>query len=230
MTVRGFVQARMSSTRFPGKVLAPFKGRPIISHVLTAVQRALPELEAVVLTSDQASDDPLAAYVERQGFRCFRGAREDVLGRFHGCLTALSSDWILRICADSPLLNFHILRKVAERRSDPGLPGAPDLVTTIAPRTFPKGQNAELINAVSLDRLASTTQDPADREHVTRHFMLNSERYRIVNVASGRPELAEVSFAVDNLEDLRRLESMDEEVLAKYQTTPFWEHGLEPLR
>jgi spore coat polysaccharide biosynthesis protein SpsF len=204
-----FVQARMSSQRFPGKVLAPFQGRPIIAWVVQAVSRALPELPIVVATSREPSDDPLAAYLAACGIRHFRGPLDDVFERFRACLAENPCAWILRICADSPLLDERVLQAVV----DPVLRGESsadiDLITTTAPRTFPKGHNAELINAATFTNLDAADLTAHDREHVTAYFHRSSDRFRIVNVSSGEPNLASLSFAVDTVDDLHRLEALD---------------------
>jgi len=189
----------MSSRRFPGKVLAPFRGRPIIWHVLDRVTRALPELPRLVVTSTDPSDDPLAAYLADVGQPCFRGPLDDVLARFQLAAERYAAPYVLRICADSPLLDERVLTAVIAAH-DPVL----DLVTTTQPRTFPKGHNAELINMSSLAAL--TELDAEDREHVTRAFHRRKERFKIVNVESGDPALALLELAVDTVEDLHRLE------------------------
>jgi spore coat polysaccharide biosynthesis protein SpsF len=210
-----FIQARMSSRRFPGKVLAPFRGRPIIRHVIDRVAEALPEIPRVVVTSTDPSDDPLVAYVASLGgapgdpegtassASLFRGPLDDVLSRFRLAAERYPARWLLRICADSPLLDGRVLRAVANAPRD-GL----DLVTTTAPRTWPKGHNAELINAASLAALRDEDLDAEDREHVTRVFHRNREKFRVSNVESGDPSLAQQELAVDTIEDLQRLESM----------------------
>jgi spore coat polysaccharide biosynthesis protein SpsF len=208
-----FVQARMSSRRFPGKVLAPFRGRPLLDHVLDAVRSALPDAPLKVVTSDEPSDDPVAAYVASRGIDVFRGPRDDVLGRFRRALDASPNvEWVLRICADSPLLSASVIRKVVEA-ARPDV----DLVTTTHQRTFPRGQNAELIAASvlrSIDGLLDATAE--DREHVTRAIHNRPERFRIVNVVSGNPELAQQHHSVDTIEDLVRLENVDaEQVLGR---------------
>ena len=190
----------MSSRRFPGKVLAPFRGRPIIWHVLDRVMRALPDVPRLVLTSTDPSDDPLAAYLAQLGQPCFRGPLDDVVERFRRGAEHVGARYLLRICADSPLLDDHVLKAVVAAH-DPAL----DLVTTTQPRTFPKGHNAELINAASL--AAVTGLDAEDREHVTRVFHRQPGRFRIVNVESGDPALAALELAVDTVDDLHRLES-----------------------
>ncbi len=189
----------MSSRRFPGKVLAPFRGRPLIWHVLDRVARALPDVPRLVVTSTDPSDDPLAAYLAMLGQPCFRGPLDDVLERFRLAAVQVGARYLLRVCADSPLLDERVLRAVMAAH-DPAL----DLVTTTQPRTFPKGHNAELINAASLAAL--TELDADDREHVTRAFHRRPERFKIVNVESGDPELARQELAVDTVEDLHRLE------------------------
>lgn len=191
----------MSSKRFPGKVLAPFRGRPIITHVIERVAEALPDLPRVVVTSTDASDDPLAAYLASTGVACFRGPLDDVFERFRLAARETGARWILRVCADSPLLDARVLRAVIDA-FDPAL----DLITTTAPRTFPKGHNAELINGATFAAIDARELDAEDREHVTRFLHRNPQRFRIKNVESGDPSLAKLDLAVDTVEDLHRLE------------------------
>ena len=141
--VAAFIQARMSSSRFPGKVLAPFQGTPIIRQVVERV-RTVPEIASVVVaTSEAVCDDPLVAYLESLEVPVFRGPLEDVFGRFSQCWKAHPCEWVLRICADSPLVNPAVLQSVIrESESDKY-----DIVTTRHPCTFPKGWNADLVRA-----------------------------------------------------------------------------------
>lgn len=198
----------MSSRRFPGKVMAPFRGLPLISHVVQAVTRALPAATAVVLTSTDVTDDLLAAYAATLGVPVFRGPLADVFQRFRDGLQLFPCEWLLRVSADSPLLDPRILQAVVNRASPPA-PGV-DLVTTIFPRSFPSGQNAELIRTeafLSIDVAALTDHD---REHVTPYFYRNPDRFGILNVSSGSPELASTSLAVDSPDDLARLEALSD--------------------
>ena len=212
----------MSSRRFPGKVLAPFRGAPLIDGVVDGVRAALPDWEAVVLTSTEPSDDPLAAYLESRQVPCFRGALNDVLGRFVSCLSAHPGEWVMRICADSPILNAHMLQMVAETAKN--APNSVDLVTTTAPRTFPKGHNAELIRASSLLKMnALSDVTGEDREHVTRFMHRNKERFGIINVESGRTDLADMSLCVDTVEELHQLEALDDKTIQHYRRDRYWE-------
>lgn len=203
MTVTAIVQARMSSRRFPGKVLAPFHGQPIIVHVLREVSAVVGPHATIVATSDQPSDDVLDAFLRERGVAVVRGDLENVLARFQQAARTCGSEWILRVSADSPLLDGSVLRQVIHAAED----GQCDLVTTICPRTFPKGHNAELIRRSVLLAVDAAAVTSEEREHVTPFFYSRPDRYRIRNVGSGSAALAAESFAVDTPEDLARLEA-----------------------
>lgn len=202
MTITAIVQARMSSRRFPGKVLAPFRGEPIIVHVLREVGAVVGPHATIVATSDQPSDDVLDAFLRERGVAVVRGDLENVLARFQQAARTCASEWILRVSADSPLLDGSVLRQVIHAADD----GQCDLVTTIFPRTFPRGRNAELIRRSALLAVDADAVTPEEREHVTPFFYSRPDRYRIRNVGSGSAALAAESFAVDTPEDLARLE------------------------
>lgn len=194
----------MSSQRFPGKVLAPLRGQPIIRHVITAIQKAVPTLPIIVATSREASDDPLALYVDSMHIPVFRGDLNNVLGRFCDCASMYPCEWILRICADSPCVSSQLVQTVIQE----GENSACDLVTTRCPSTVSKGHNAELIkvNAMQVVRLEETTPD--DREHVTPFFYRNKHRFRIINIETADTEVMRPNLCVDTVEDITRLEDL----------------------
>lgn len=196
-----FVQARMSSRRFPGKILAPFGGIPVISHVLAEVGRCVPRTRTVLLTSVEASDDPLACFVRDKGYAVFRGALDDVFGRFQACLRAHPCDWFFRICADSPMLDGSLLRRFLAR-----VGRGVDLVTNVFPRTFPRGRSVELVRSSTFTALRGADLTSEQREHVTRVFYDRPEDFRIVNIRSSDPSATRLQLCVDTVEDLRRLE------------------------
>jgi len=210
--INAFIQARMSSKRYPGKVLAPFRGEAMIRHVVRAVEHVLPRENIVVATSVDVSDDPLVRYIESIGVQVYRGPLDNVLVRFVSCAKEHPCDWIARVNGDSPLLFSGLLRHVlpyAERFDG-------DLVTTTFPRSFPKGQNVELIRVGALQVIAAEDTTLSDREHVTPFFYRQPDRFRIVNVESGDRSLAEISLAVDTIEDFQRLEQLSPEELRRF--------------
>lgn len=203
--MRIFIQARMSSQRFPGKVLAPFRGEPIVRHVTRAAAAAIGEDRIAVLTSDRPSDDPLVAYLISINVPVLRGSLEDVWGRFRLAVERWPCERFMRICADSPLLNSGLLQDAIAQ----SVSLAADLITNVHPRTFPKGQSLEIINAATFLALDPAELTNHDREHVTPIFYRQRDRYRIVNLRSPNPDWSAIVTTVDTLDDLRRLEADD---------------------
>jgi spore coat polysaccharide biosynthesis protein SpsF len=198
------IQARMSSSRFPGKVLAPLHGRPILHHVIAAARAVAGVRHVAVATSTQPSDDPLAAYASVLGVTVVRGPLDDVLERFRQCARLFGTEWIVRLSADSPLVDPFVIEHVMQAR----LEHAYDVVTTVFPRTFPKGQNVEAIRTSALLALRDTELTDDDREHVTAFFYRHPDRFLIRNIESNEPAPGDRSVAVDTLDDLRRLERL----------------------
>jgi spore coat polysaccharide biosynthesis protein SpsF (cytidylyltransferase family) len=163
------------------------------------------DASVLVVTSVHTSDDPLAAYLGALGVPCFRGRSMTCSGRFVAAVDAFPCEWVLRLSADSPLLSSIVIREVAFSpvREDA------DLVTTIDPRTLPKGQNAELVRVASLRALNRRALTVEQREHVTKALYDEASQHRIVNVAPPLPELAgQPDMAVDHVADLQRLEEL----------------------
>lgn len=201
--VRVFVQARMSSRRFPGKVLALLAGRPMIDHVLERCGLVFGADRVALATSVESSDDALAAHARSLGVSVFRGELDNVFGRFQACLAAHPCEWFVRISGDSPLIDPRLIARVAECR-EPAL----DLVTNVRPRTFPPGQSVEVINARRFAAMDAAALTAEEREHVTLVFYNHPDRYRLRNVASRDPRLAMQHLAVDTREELTAVEAL----------------------
>jgi spore coat polysaccharide biosynthesis protein SpsF len=214
-SVVAIVQARMSSSRFPGKVLTMFRGAPVLEHVLRAAEAAVGRDAVVVATSIESSDDVIEQFAQSRGTAVIRGDLENVLARFQSAARKYESEWVLRVTADSPLLTRDMLRDLIAASGD-----AWDLVTTTWPRTFPTGCNAELIRRDVLMAIDAASADASEREHVTRYLYNRADRYRIRNLESGRPELASLNLAIDEPDDLARLERMTSGELADVTHNP----------
>lgn len=199
-----FIQARLSSSRFPGKVLAPLCGIPVIQHLLETVSSVDGITSAIVLTSTEASDDRLVQYLESNHWPVFRGPLLDVFQRFQTCASQFDVDWILRLCADSPLLRPQVIRQILDQSQTTDC----DVITTRFSPPFPKGQNAELIRRSTLLSVVPDDLNESDREHVTPWFYRNPERYRIVNARQVDFDLPGNEFTVDTRDDLQRLEKV----------------------
>lgn len=203
MKVAAIIQARMSSRRFPGKVLHPVCGRALLESLVSRLSKAC-ELDAIGLaTSLSADDDPLAAFAAARGLACYRGPLDDVAARFIGAAESFAVPAFVRVNGDSPFLDPALVdRGVALFRS-----GSWDLATNVFPRSFPKGQSVEVISLEALRRVMAASNDVQDREHVTMAFYRDAAHFRIANFSSARP-WPDLQLSVDTPEDLARLERM----------------------
>ena len=194
----------MSSRRFPGKVLAPLAGKPVIAHVLSRICEAIPADRVILVTSDDSTDDPLASYVgAKLGFTVFRGSLDNVVARFQGGLRAHPAEWFLRICGDSPAIDPGLIAWMMNRVS-PDV----DLLTNVAKRTFPPGESVEIVRSAEFLGWSAAALAPDEREHVTLRFYRQPERYRIRNVVADVASLSGTRLVVDTLEDLQALQQI----------------------
>ena len=193
------LQARMSSSRLPGKVLAPLAGAPMILRQIERLRRARRLERIVVATSVRTDDDPLAQAVAAAGVPVHRGDLDDVLGRFVGALDAFGPvETVVRLTADCPLADPEVIDATIDRFQETGA----DYASNVAePRTFPKGLDVEVMKASALRRAASETADPYDREHVTPYLYRHPERFRLAAHAQAADE-GEVRWTVDRPDDL----------------------------
>ena len=201
--LRVLVQARMNSKRFPGKVLAPLAGKPMISHVLDRCASAFGKSAVILLTSQEEGDDPLARHAEQSGFTVFRGELNDVMRRFQMCLAAFPCDWFVRISGDSPLIDPELIRCVAAFRT-----AACDLVSNVQIRSFPVGQSVEVVRADRFAEIDAGTLTEEEREHVTLAYYRRPGQFAILNLQSNDIRLGALKLAVDTPEDLARVEQL----------------------
>ncbi len=169
------VQARLGSTRLPGKVLLPLGDRSVLDHVVGRVDRASTVDEVVVATTTDPGDDPLAALAERTGRPVVRGSVDDVLDRFMAAARAHDADIVVRITADCPLIDPAVVDQVVAAFRDGDWDYA---ANTLEPRTFPRGLDTEVASRTALARAWAEDDDPAWREHVTPYLYRHPDRFR----------------------------------------------------
>jgi spore coat polysaccharide biosynthesis protein SpsF len=200
---RIFIQARMSSTRFPGKMLAPFRGTPLIAQVLARFQDAGLGSQVVVLTSLDRTDDPLADFVaNRCAVPVFRGELGNVLGRFQAALLEYPCEWFVRISGDSPLIDASLVRAMIGWSSREH-----DVVSNVVHRTFPPGQSVECIRSDAFSALCPRDLTPDQREHVTKVFYDRPCDWRTRSVICADPKWASARMVIDTLADLHAMEA-----------------------
>lgn len=166
MSVVAIVQARMGSTRLPGKVLMPIDGIPMIELLLARLARATEVNRIVVATSVDPRDDPLADHVRALGHACKRGSELDVLDRYVQALHSNPSDIVVRITGDCPLVDPALVDDAVRAFKASGA----DYLSNTAPPTWPDGLDVEVFSAEALKRAGREARNPYDREHVTPYM------------------------------------------------------------
>lgn len=191
--VIAIVQARMGSTRLPGKVLSDLAGAPMLQRQLERVQRATTLDQIVVATSGDSSDDPIAELCAKLGVPVFRGDLNDVLSRFAGAITEFDPEIVVRITADCPLLSPSVIDSVVSAFKEEDV----DYLSNTLQPTFPDGVDVEVVRADVLLDLSATSTDLAEREHVTLGVYRQPEKYAVANFA-GDVDLSDLRWTVDN--------------------------------
>lgn len=192
------IQARMSSRRFPGKVLAPFQGRPVLAHVVERLRSCQTAMPLILATSTHTSDDPLALYGASLGLVVVRGDLANVCGRFAQVLQQYPCEAFFRVCGDSPVL----LPTLLDYAWDVYRRQHCDLVTNVFPRTFPVGMSVELLRSHTFLGLVPKMADLEDREHLTRYYYRHAAQFQIQNITCTRPADSNLRLAVDEVGDL----------------------------
>ena len=192
------INARMGSTRLPGKALADINGQPLLSLLLKRLKKADMVDGFVLATTTNPEDDILRDWAAAEGIDCFRGSEKDVLRRTVEAHEMMGSDIVVRVCGDTPLLDPHLI-DVAVCHV---LTGECDIAMSAHDRTYPHGVSAHVCRMKDLRYLDETLTDPVLREHVTLH-LYESGAYR-VHKMQGKPEWECVGqrLQVDYPEDL----------------------------
>ena len=179
--IPAILQARMKSSRLPGKVLMPAVGRPILSLNVERLRRARTLGTVVVATSTDAEDDAIEEVCRAEGIEVFRGSEEDVLDRIYQCVRAYGWPVVAKFTADNPLIDPAVIDHVVNVfLADPD---RYDYVSNNHPPTWQDGQEVEVIRTAALEEAWHRGTEPFQREHVTPYIWDQPERFRLANVA-----------------------------------------------
>lgn len=193
------VQARMGSTRLPGKVMAELGGRPALAFMLDRLARL--EVDAlVVATSTLPGDDRIAVLAAERSVPVVRGPEQDVLARFIVALDAYPAAQVIRLTADCPLMDPALVATALEIQSREGA----DYASNTLVRTFPDGLDVEVVTAAALREAHDESGDPAEREHVTPFVYRRPDRYKLAGFESGE-DLGAERWTLDTAADLDRI-------------------------
>lgn len=194
------IEARMGSSRLPGKVLADIHGRPALAR-LHARLRQSERLDGIVLaTTENPADDVLAEWADSAGLACFRGSEDDVLLRVVEAHRLMNGDVVVEVCGDTPLIDPGVIDMAIDTFST----NECDVVSTTWSPSFPQGIDAQVFPLRALEDVEAQVTDPAVREHVSLHFYENPARYRAIHLmAPPRWRAPELRCQLDYPEDLR---------------------------
>lgn len=198
-----FIQARMSSSRFPGKALEQIAGVPAIVYMAQRARRVRRLDEVVVITSLHVSDDPLAATLARTSLPVFRGELEDVLKRYADAAREYAATEIVRLTGDCPLIDPAVVDAVIDLRRASGA----DYASNIEPPTFPDGLDCECFTRAALERANAEAKMDSEREHVTLWMRSPSAYLRRVNVRAVA-DFSHLRLTVDYPDDLEAVRSI----------------------
>lgn len=206
-------QARMNSSRLPGKVLQEAAGRPLLAWHLERLRRCRMVDAVVLATTVSAADDPVAALAASLGVAIFRGSEEDVLDRFAGAAREAAADVIVRVTADCPLIDPALI-DVAVGRFLAGWQESPPVdYVAIDTTLFPRGLDGEVFSRAALEEAHRAAADPAEREHVTPYIYRRPDRFRMAPALGPPQPLPVQRWCVDEASDLELIRRMLGELL-----------------
>lgn len=194
------IQARMSSSRFPGKVLADLAGWPLIVFMVQRVRRAKRVDQVLVATSTDPSDDALAAVLAQNGIDCFRGDLNDVLDRFTQAARGARADHVVRLTGDCPLMDADLVDRALNELEFRDC----DYVTNGIPPTYPDGLDVEAFTILALETAWRNARLPSEREHVTPYIRRDDSGMR-VRAWQTVADLSALRWTVDHPDDLRHI-------------------------
>ncbi len=195
------IQARVGSTRLPGKVLMPLAGRPALERLIERVRAARALFELCVATTTEAADEPIRELCQRLSVNCLSGHPTDLLGRHVQAGRRAGADAIVKIPSDCPLIDPAAIERVLGAFDSAR--GGCDLATNLCPPSWPDGNDIEVIPRDVLERAFREARRPLEREHTTPFIWDQPDRFRILNVRweAGRDLSRSHRFTLDYAED-----------------------------
>lgn len=201
-SVVAIVQARMGSSRLPGKVLLDIGGEPMLFRVIVRARRAQTLGKVIVATTTDASDDPIARFCRSHGFPFFRGHPLDVLDRYYQSARYFEAETIVRLTADCPLIDAHEIDRTVRAYFEADVDFAANRLPPPWKRTTPIGLDTEVVDFDALTEAWDHAEAKYAREHVMPYFYEEEGRFRILLV-DHQPDIGHLRLTVDTQDDLQ---------------------------
>ena len=177
MNIVAIVQARMSSTRLPGKVLRKILGKPMLQYVIDRVSHASLIDETIIATTNNPLDNEIIEFCKDIGISCFRGSEDDVLSRYYQTSKKYKANCVVRICSDSPLIDPFIIDKMIRVFMENN--GKYDYVSNTLDQTYPLGMNVEVFSQSALECAFLNHTEKYEKEHVTPYIYTHTKLFGI---------------------------------------------------
>jgi len=209
------VQARMSSSRLPGKVLLPVLGKSILYRMIERLQMITHEAKIVIATSEDETDDVIAIEAEQMNVACYRGSLNNLLDRHYQVAKLYNADLVLKIPSDCPLIDPGIIDEVLDFYFEH--PGKYDYVSNLHPATFPDGNDVEIMTMDCIKKTWYEAQRLLELEHTTPYIWEHQEIFRIGNVTwdNGKDYSMSHRFTIDYEVDYQFIKRVYEELYPK---------------
>ena len=197
--IAAIVQARMGSTRLPGKTLADVAGKPMLARLVERAWRITGVERVVIATTEKPADDAILRFAADHDLPAYAGHEEDVLDRFYRAARRFGVSVVVWVTPDCPLLDPAVSSRVLAKFLEAG--GVLDYVSNTQPPTFPDGLDTEVFSFPALERAWHEARLVSEREHVTAYIWKHPELFRLLNVAH-EADLSDRRWTVDELPDL----------------------------
>ncbi len=210
MKIAAIIQARMGSTRLPGKVMKKLAGKPVLHHVIERVKASQLLDIVVVATTTSRQDDIIVKEAETCEVKVFRGSEQDVLSRYYYAAAAFQADIVVRVTSDCPLFDPTVLNAMLRVFLTENKTAAPlDYMSNSLQPSFPRGLDAEIFTFKALETAFNEADKDYEREHVTPFIYINRDRFNIKNF-SGQEDYSYHRWTLDTKEDFSLLKEIYE--------------------
>lgn len=200
MNITVIIQARVGSSRLPGKVLMMLEDKTVLEHVVDRCRAAHNVTEVIVATTNKEADLPICDLVKNIGVKYFRGSEEDVLDRYYQTALKFQADHIVRVTSDCPVMDPHVIDQIVARYQEQ----LPDYCSNTIDRTFPDGEDIEVFSFSALKQAWSKAEKPSEREHVTPYIRSHPDQFRLESFKLDR-DLNQKRWTLDKEEDFEFL-------------------------
>lgn len=212
--IAAIIQARIGSSRLPGKIMLNVCGKPLLEHLIHRIKNSKKLDKIIIATTTNKEDNEVVDFCSSRNIAFFRGSQNDVLSRYYETAKFFSVDTIVRLTADTPLLDSQTIDKTIQVYEENNF----DFVSNSSPlpRTYPDGFNVEIFSFEVLEKIHKDAINPSDREHVTTYITMQPKKFNVYRVDYFK-DLSKYRFNLDYKEDYQLIKCIFEEF---YESKP----------